>query len=88
MGKHTTASILVVDDEPGFREMLSTDPCVPRVSAATAANGVEAINAVQNSFFDLVLLDVKMPNVDGIEVLHYIKENKLARYSGDHAYRR
>ena len=78
MGKHTaTASILIVDDETGFREMLSTILTSQGYSAATAANGVEAINAVQNSFFDLVLLDVKMPNVDGIEVLHYIKENYI-----------
>ncbi len=78
MGKHnSTASILIVDDEAGFREMLSTILASQGYSAATAANGVEAINAVQNSFFDLVLLDVKMPNVDGIEVLHFIKENYI-----------
>ena len=78
MGKHnSTASILIVDDEAGFREMLSTILASQGYSAVTAANGVEAINAVQNSFFDLVLLDVKMPNVDGIEVLHFIKENYI-----------
>ena len=76
MGKQNThASVLIVDDERGFREMLSTILASQGYSTATAANGVEAINAIQNSFFDLVLLDVKMPNVDGIEVLHYIKEN-------------
>ena len=78
MGKHSTpASILIVDDEPGFREMLRTILAPQGYSTVTAANGVEAINAVQNSFFDLVLLDVKMPNVDGIEVLHFIKENYI-----------
>ena len=78
MGKHSpSASILIVDDEPGFREMLSTILASQGYSTVTAANGVEAINAVQNSFFDLVLLDVKMPNVDGIEVLHFIKENYI-----------
>jgi len=78
MGKHSTpASILIVDDELGFREMLSTILTSQGYSAVAVANGVEAINAVQNSFFDLVLLDVKMPNVDGIEVLHFIKENYI-----------
>jgi two-component system, NtrC family, response regulator AtoC len=78
MGKHETpASILIVDDELGFREMLSTILTSHGYSAIAVANGVEAINAVQNSFFDLVLLDVKMPNVDGIEVLHFIKENYI-----------
>ncbi|HTY11918.1 MAG TPA: sigma-54 dependent transcriptional regulator [Bacteroidota bacterium] len=76
MGKQkTAASILVVDDEQGFREMLSTILESQGYSSQTASNGVEAINAVQTSQFDLVLLDVKMPNVDGIEVLHFIKEN-------------
>ena len=78
MGKHnSTASILIVDDEAGFREMLSTILTSQGYSTVAAANGVEAINAVQNSLFDLVLLDVKMPNVDGIEVLHFIKENYI-----------
>ena len=78
MGKHETpASILIVDDELGFREMLSTILTSQGYSAVAVVNGVEAINAVQNSFFDLVLLDVKMPNVDGIEVLHFIKENYI-----------
>ena len=76
MSKHsTTASILIVDDEKDFRDMLNAILGSQGYSVATAANGVEAINAVQNSFFDLVLLDVKMPNVDGIEVLHFIKDN-------------
>ncbi|MGA9405819.1 MAG: sigma-54 dependent transcriptional regulator [Bacteroidota bacterium] len=76
MPKHnTTASILVVDDEKGFRDMLTAILGPEGYSIATAGNGVEAINAVQNSFFDLVLLDVKMPNVDGMEVLHFIKDN-------------
>lgn len=78
MGKHgTPASILIVDDEPGFREMLRTILAPQGYSTVTAANGVEAINAVQNFFFDLVLLDVKMPNVDGMEVLHFIRENYI-----------
>ena len=78
MGKHnSTGSILIVDDEAGFREMLSTILTSQGYSAVAASNGVEAINAIQNSFFDLVLLDVKMPNVDGIEVLHFIKENYI-----------
>lgn len=55
--------------------MLSTILESQGYSSQTASNGVEAINAVQTSQFDLVLLDVKMPNVDGIEVLHFIKEN-------------
>ncbi len=68
------ASILIVDDEEPFRDMLSSILKPEGYWIETASDGVEAINAVQNSFFDLVLLDVKMPRVDGVEVLSFIKE--------------
>ncbi len=68
------ASILIVDDEVQFREMLSSILKPEGYWIETASDGVEAINAVQNSFFDLVLLDVNMPRVDGVEVLSFIKE--------------
>ena len=75
MAKHiSSGSILIVDDEASFREMLSALLTSQGYSVAVAADGVEAMNAVQNSFFDLVLLDVKMPRVDGVEVLHFIKQ--------------
>ena len=41
----------------------------------TAVDGVSAINAVQSKRFDAVLCDVKMPKVDGVEVLRFIKSN-------------
>ncbi|MGB2869093.1 MAG: sigma-54 dependent transcriptional regulator, partial [Bacteroidota bacterium] len=46
-------------------------------SVETAADGVAAINFLQNRSFDVVLLDVKMPRVDGIEVLKYAKERYI-----------
>jgi DNA-binding NtrC family response regulator len=41
----------------------------------TAVDGVGAINAVQTKLYDIVLLDLKMPKVDGLEVLKFIKTN-------------
>lgn len=43
----------------------------------TAQDGVTAINCIQSTPFDIVLLDVKMPRVDGIEVLRFIKDHYL-----------
>lgn len=43
-------------------------------TANAAADGVQGINAVQAKAFDVALLDVKMPKVDGVEVLKFIKE--------------
>jgi DNA-binding NtrC family response regulator len=68
-------SILVVDDEEAFRYMLSSLLQDAGYTVDTAPDGVSAINAVQTKPFHLVLCDVKMPKVDGIEVLKFIKTN-------------
>ncbi len=68
--------ILVVDDEEALRTVLSTELSSEGYEVSTAADGSEAIDLVKGNNFDLVLLDIKMPNVDGFEVLKYVKENK------------
>ncbi|MBI5471230.1 MAG: sigma-54-dependent Fis family transcriptional regulator [Ignavibacteriae bacterium] len=68
-------SILVVDDEETFRYMLSSLISGAGYQVETAQDGVAAINAIQTRLFDVVLCDVKMPKVDGIEVLKFIKSN-------------
>jgi len=78
MGKNKTeGSILVVDDEAAFRELLTALLDQRHYAITVAADGVEAINALQAQLFDCVLLDVKMPRVDGIEVLTYIKDHYI-----------
>ncbi len=66
--------ILVVDDEEAFRYMLASLIEGEGYTVQSAADGVQAINAVQAKGFDVALLDVKMPKVDGVEVLKFIKE--------------
>jgi DNA-binding NtrC family response regulator len=67
--------ILVVDDEDALRMVLSSELSSSGYEVTTAADGDEAITVVQNKKFDLVLLDIKMPKVDGFEVLKFIKKN-------------
>jgi CheY-like chemotaxis protein len=67
-------SILVVDDEDALRTVLSSELEGEGYEVATAADGDEAIDIVQKKNFNLVLLDIKMPRVDGFEVLKFIKE--------------
>lgn len=69
------ARILVVDDEADFRLMLESLLTSEGHSVISAEDGVAAINQLQEKPFDLVLLDVRMPRVDGIEVLNFIKQN-------------
>jgi two-component system response regulator AtoC len=66
--------ILIVDDEETFRYMLTSLIEAEGYAAQAAADGVQGINAVQAKAFDVALLDVKMPKVDGVEVLKFIKE--------------
>ena len=67
--------ILVVDDEEALRTVLGSELESSGYEVSTAADGDEAISVIQNKKFDLVLLDSKMPNVDGFGVLKFIKKN-------------
>jgi DNA-binding NtrC family response regulator len=67
--------VLVVDDEEALRIVLSAELEGEGYQIASAADGQEAINILATKEFDLILLDIKMPNVDGFEVLKYVKEH-------------
>ncbi|MAT39849.1 MAG: sigma-54-dependent Fis family transcriptional regulator [Ectothiorhodospiraceae bacterium] len=71
------ASILVVDDEKLFRDVLCAKLVDNGFQTESAINGIEAINKIQRQQYDVILLDIKMPRVDGIEVLKHINENTL-----------
>ncbi len=68
-------SILIVDDEIALSRLLQSELTEDsRYAVDIAGDGAEAINRLQEQVFDVVLLDVKMPRVSGIEVLKFIKE--------------
>ncbi|NUN69907.1 MAG: sigma-54-dependent Fis family transcriptional regulator [Bacteroidetes bacterium] len=69
-----TAHVLVADDEADFRVVLQSFLQSEGHTVTTAEDGADAINKLQGSPFDLVLLDIRMPRVDGIEVLQFIKQ--------------
>ncbi len=66
--------ILVVDDEDALRTVLSAELNSEGYEVGAAADGMEAVSELQKMKYDLVLLDIKMPNMNGFEVLKVIKE--------------
>jgi len=69
-----TMKILVVDDEAPVREILKKGLSqIEGYSIEVARNGLEAIEKIENDVFDLVLTDMKMPEMDGLELLKTIK---------------
>ena len=66
--------ILVVDDEASVRELLRRGLSqMGHFSVEVASNGPEAIEKIEKDLFDLVLTDLKMPEMGGIELLKTIK---------------
>ncbi len=66
--------ILVVDDEAPIREMIKKGLSqMGGLNAEVAQNGLEAIEKIEKDVFDLVLTDLKMPGMDGLELLKVIK---------------
>ncbi len=71
--------ILVVDDEESITFLLKTElEELSDFDVDVALNGTEAINLVQSTIYDIVLLDIKMPRVSGIDVLRFINEHSPA----------
>ena len=68
------SSILVVDDKDSVRKMLSETLLAEGHEVETAKNGHTAIEKARQGRFDVVLTDLKMPEMDGLEVLARIKE--------------
>jgi two-component system cell cycle response regulator len=74
------ASILVVDDDPMNRVLLTRDLEREGHRVATAQDGVRALQALGAEPFDIVLLDVLMPELDGYDTLAQIERDEKLRH--------
>lgn len=68
------ARLLIVDDETDVREFAANFFRKRKIEVTTAASGEEAISIVEKQKPDLVLLDIRMEGIDGIETLRRIKQ--------------
>ncbi|MDO9039293.1 MAG: response regulator [Lutibacter sp.] len=68
--------ILIVDDEPNIVMSLEYLFKKENFQVYIARDGEEAIEIVENNVPDIILLDIMMPNVDGYQVLNYLKSSE------------
>ncbi|MGA2027217.1 MAG: diguanylate cyclase [Syntrophobacteraceae bacterium] len=68
-------TILVVDDEPGMCEIISDALSGQGHKVESAADGVEAVEKVKKSKFTMVVTDMEMPRMDGMQLIEYIVSN-------------
>src|SRR3954464_2453964 len=67
-------SVLIIDDESAIRESLQTLLEMENYSVHTAASGEEGLSAIAETPYDLVLLDIGLPDRSGLDVLSDIRD--------------
>lgn len=71
---NTITRILVIDDDPSLRKTLGEILSIHQYEVEEASNGAQAIKAVENSDISIALIDLKLKDLTGLEVLKRIKE--------------
>ena len=70
-------NILLVDDEENLHEALRLNLEMEGYEVTSAYDGNQALKAVANEYFDLIVLDVMLPQIDGISVAETVRINNL-----------
>ena len=68
--------VLLVDDEEDFVDALSQRLEMRDFAVGKACNGAEALGLIEEHEYDVIVLDVRMPGEDGIQILKRLKELK------------
>ena len=72
----TVANLLIVEDDPDVAEMLATFFCGKGYQVVTAGGGEEGVAACRANRTDLVILDIRLPDIDGYEVARRLRNNR------------
>lgn len=68
------ARVLVVEDELAIRELIRDSLALIEIKSDAAGDGLEALNKLRRQHFDLIVLDVNLPKIDGFTLLSKIRE--------------
>lgn len=71
--KEYKSSLLLVEDEENLRETLQLNLELEGYEVAAVDNGLEALNIIKKEYFDLIILDIMLPEMDGITVCENIR---------------
>ena len=71
--------VLVVDDEPDIVEILSYNLAKENFEVSKAYNGYEAVSFALKNHPDLIIMDIRMPEMNGIEACRMIKKNEYLK---------
>ena len=77
MANSKAKKILIVDDDPSFRELLSGFLDGLGYSVEMSADGADALDRLRAEAADLVLLDLELPGMSGLDVLRYLKSEEI-----------
>jgi len=75
INNNAKANILLVDDEENLHEALKLNLEMEGYEVTSAFDGNEALKAIANEYFDLIILDIMLPEVDGISIAETVRVN-------------
>ena len=75
MNQNGIANILLVEDEENLHETLKMNLEMEGYEITSAFTGTEALKAIANEYFDLIILDIMLPEVDGISITESVRVN-------------
>jgi DNA-binding response OmpR family regulator len=80
MESGAATKVMVIDDEKSLAELLEVNLQFEGFSVTKASSGVEGLNIIENDHPDIIILDVRMPGLDGFEVCQRLKKNDETRH--------
>lgn len=76
---YSNNTVLIIDDEPENIQVISDYLASQGIDVMVAKNGADGISRAEKGQPDLILLDIRMPVMDGYETCHQLKSNELTK---------